>query len=142
MLPAYFYPVIEMGGYMREKKEHVTVAESAGSTQHSAPDLIRLMRGRSRHAGRIERGEPDSVIAVYKDRLTYTFIMNDDVASIHFDRSRGEIFFRGHNISYMDLSSDERKSLISLIGVLEGDEEGREFLSAYSATLDRVLADK
>ncbi len=127
---------------MRGKKEHVSVAEMSGSSQHSAPDLIRLMRGKSRHAGKVERGEPDSVIAVYKDRLTYTFIMNDEVASIHFDRARGEIFFRGHNISYMELSPDERKSLISLIGFLELDDEGREFLPAYSATLDRVLADK
>ncbi|MFH1830209.1 MAG: hypothetical protein ABH871_05485 [Pseudomonadota bacterium] len=127
---------------MREKKERLTVAENAGSTQHSAPDLIRLMRGVSRHAGQLKKAAPDSVIAIYKDRLTYTFIMNEEVASIHFDRSKGEIFFRGHNISHMDLGAQERKSLISLIGVLEEVEGGTEFLSAYSATLDRVLADK
>jgi hypothetical protein len=123
---------------MRSKREDLRLSE----TQHSAPDLMRLMRGVSRHARQIKRTAPDSVIAIYRDRLTYTFIMNDDVASIHFDRSRGEIFFRGHNIAHMDLSADQRRSLISLLGILEADEEGRDFLSAYSATLDSVLADK
>lgn len=100
------------------------------------------MGGVSKRAGKIKKGAPDSVIAIYKNRLTYTFIMENEVASIHYDRSRGEIFFRGHNIAHMELGSRERKALIALIGVLEEDEQGREFKDSYSATLDRVLADK
>ncbi len=127
---------------MREKKEQLSPVSRPGSSQHSTPDLMHLMRGRSKRAGQMERGSPDSVIAIYKDRLTYTFIMGEEVASIHFDRSRGEIFFRGHNIVHMKLGPMERKALIALIGVLEEDEQGREFKESYSATLDRVLADK
>jgi hypothetical protein len=127
---------------MREKKEQMGLASRAGSTQHSTPDLVRLMGGVSKRAGKIKKGAPDSVIAIYKNRLTYTFIMENEVASIHYDRSRGEIFFRGHNIAHMELGSRERKALIALIGVLEEDEQGREFKDSYSATLDRVLADK
>ena len=127
---------------MKQKKEQMRLASRAGSSQSSTPDLVRLMGGISKRAGRLKKGAPDSVIAIYKDRLTYTFIMEDEVASIHFDRSRGEIFFRGHNIARMNLKSDERKALIALIGVLEEDEQGHEFKEAYSATLDRVLADK
>ena len=127
---------------MKVKREQMRLASRAGTSQHSTPDLVRLMAGMSKRAGKMRRGAPDSVIAIYKDRLTYTFIMENEVASIHFDRSRGEIFFRGHNIARMGLGSKERKALIALIGVLEEDEKGREFSAAYSATLDRVLADK
>lgn len=103
---------------------------------------MRLMGGASRRGGALRKGMPDSVIAVYKDRLTYTFIMDKEVASIHYDRSREEIFFRGHNIRHMELGPSHRKALIALIGVLEEDEKGRPFCDAYSATLDRILADK
>ncbi len=127
---------------MKEKREQMGLASREGSMQHSTPDLLRLMRGISKRAGKLEKGAPDSVIAIYKERLTYTFIMESEVASIHFDRSRGEIFFRGHNIARMKLGPEQRKALIALIGVLEEDEKGREFKEAYSATLDRVLADK
>jgi hypothetical protein len=127
---------------MRDRKEQTRVAEHAGSSQQSTPDLVRLMGGASRRAGGLKRGLPDSVIAIYRDRLTYTFIMEQEVASIHFDRSRGEIFFRGHNIRHMNLEPAQRKALIALIGVLEEDKEGRSFRDGYSATLDRILADK
>ena len=127
---------------MREKKQNTRLASHAGSSQHSTPDLVRLMGGISKRAGKTKKGAPDSVIAIYRERLTYTFIMDDQVASIHFDKSRGEIFFRGRNISHMELEPNQRKALISLIGVLEEDEQGRAFRDSYSATLDRVLADK
>lgn len=126
---------------MTEKRKDMKPVAREGSSQYSTPDLVRLMGGMSKRAGR-KRGAPDSVIAVYKNRITYTFIMDKEVASIHFDMSRGEIFFRGHNISHMDLDSKQRKALIALIGVLEEDEDGRKFRDAYSATLDSVLADK
>lgn len=127
---------------MRERKEQIKTSERTGSSQQSTPDLVRLMGGASRRAGSLKRGLPDSVIAIYRERLTYTFILNQEVASIHFDRSRGEIFFRGHNIRHMELEPAQRKALIALIGVLDEDHEGRAFRDAYSATLDRILADK
>ncbi len=126
---------------MREKRKGMKLVSREGSSQSSTPDLVRLMGGVSKRAG-ARKGAPDSVIAAYKNRITYTFIMDKEVASIHFDMSRGEIFFRGHNISHMSLSLKQRKALIALIGVLEDDEEGRKFRDAYSATLDSVLADK
>ncbi len=84
----------------------------------------------------------DSMLAVYKGRLTYTFILRKEVASIHFDRDRQEIFFRGHNIKNMELSHEQMKALENLKGILAEDEQGRDFLIGYGATLDMVLADK
>ena len=84
----------------------------------------------------------DSLLAVYKDNLTYTFILDREVASIHFDRMRGEIFFRGHNIRNMELTGRQMQALKDLQLVLAQDERGLPFLSDYKATLGKHLADK
>ncbi len=83
----------------------------------------------------------DSMLAVYHDRLTYTFIMNQEVASIHFDRNRKEIFFKGHNIVNMELSMDQMKALKGLQGILAEDEQGKLLFNDYVATLGHLLAD-
>lgn len=88
-------------------------------------------------------GRPvDSMLAVYRDRLTYTFILNKEVASIHFDRSKREIFFSGHNILNMALSVDQLKALKDLQAVLAEDEQGKLLFNDYVATLGHLLADK
>ncbi|MBN1283271.1 MAG: hypothetical protein JXA24_05825 [Proteobacteria bacterium] len=126
-----------------EKKRQPMAAEGGGNEHKpSSLDLIRMMGGRSRHVGRGPRRMPDSVIAVSRDRVTYTFIMENEVASIHFDSRRGEIFFSGHNIRNLKLSHAQTKALKAMTVVLAEDKAGKELLSAYSATLDRLLADK
>lgn len=84
----------------------------------------------------------DSMLAVYRDRLTYTFIMNNEVASIHFDRSKKEIFFKGHNILNIVLSPEQIKVLKDLQGILAQDEQGKLLFNDYNATLGHLLADK
>lgn len=88
-------------------------------------------------------GRPaDSMLAVYKHRFTYTFILQNEVASIHFDRQRGEIFFRGHNVKFMTLEPEQRQALQELMTVLRQDREGKGLLAAYRETLAHLLADK
>jgi hypothetical protein len=82
------------------------------------------------------------MLASYGDRVTYTFIIDDEVASIHFDRTRGEIFFRGHNIRHLELAASQVEALLRLEEVLKADEKARDLFPEYSATLARCLADK
>lgn len=87
-------------------------------------------------------GQPsDSMLAVYRGRLTYTFIFQDEVASIHFDRKKGEIFFKGHNVSYMELSKEQLAALWSLVEILAADREGISHVHAYRETLAKLTAD-
>jgi len=83
----------------------------------------------------------DSMLAVYKNRVTYTFILGKEVASVHYDRKRGEIYFSGHNIRNMDLSGEQRQALMDMGMAMQADEKAKEFSSSYDATLARVLAD-
>lgn len=83
----------------------------------------------------------DSLLAVYKDRLTFTFILGDEVASIHFDRVKNEIYFKGHNIRNFKLTVSQMQALNGLKDILKADEEGKKLLSDYEATLASRLAD-
>ncbi|OGQ48860.1 MAG: hypothetical protein A3I09_00805 [Deltaproteobacteria bacterium RIFCSPLOWO2_02_FULL_47_10] len=85
---------------------------------------------------------PDGMLAVYRERLTYTFILNKEVASIHFERGKREIYFRGHNILNMELSPEQVKAMKDLQGILSEDEQGKLLFNDYVATLGHILADK
>ncbi|MBT3181333.1 MAG: hypothetical protein HN337_02355 [Deltaproteobacteria bacterium] len=128
---------------MKRKMDKLSIdQEMAMAGQTSPLDLIKLMGGKTRPVGQGKSKQPDSMLAIYKDRFTYTFIMNDEVASIHYDHRRGEIFFKGHNIKHLDLNHAQVGALEALRWLLEEDEQGRDFLAEYLATLERVFADK
>lgn len=83
----------------------------------------------------------DSMLAVYKDRLTYTFILEREVASIHYDRAKEEIFFKGHNIKNMKLNGAQIGALQGIKAILTQDGRAKELLPGYEATLGKILAD-
>lgn len=124
---------------MAHKREYIEAAGPVVREQgSSAIDLWRHIGGRSRPVG---EKAADSMLAVFKDRATYTFILEDEVASIHFDRTRGEIFFKGHNIRHLTLSEGQINALNHMKEVLLTDAKAKRLLNSYSATLARRLAD-
>ncbi len=129
------------------KDEHKKELETETASEHQRPrgvfDLWKHIQ--ATRAQKVEgkgRAAVDSMLAVYKDCLTYTFILDREVASIHFDRLRGEIFFKGHNLRNMELTERQIEALNELKTVLAHDNRASPFLSDYSATLGRYLADK
>lgn len=128
---------------MRERMKRIQEVEGQGeSSSRSGIDLWRLMAGRSRRVeGKPKMAPPDSVLAVHEDRVTYTFILDDEVVSIHFDRMRGEIFFKGHGIHNLRLTDRQKEALYQMEAVLMQDSRAKSLVSDYSATLDRLLAD-
>lgn len=74
--------------------------------------------------------------------MTYTFAYDSEVGSIHFDRSRGEIFYKGHNIRNMDIENWQIQVLEQLRQVLSRQLEGKRFVMAYGKALDKALQEK
>lgn len=110
--------------------------------KHMSPLEQMMLHGGKAHKvrGMAARGV-DSMIAVYNDRFTYTFITNNEVASVHFDKNSNKIFYSGHNIENMKLTKEQIKELSNVIKVLESDGEGRKLKEFYEATLGNCLAD-
>ncbi|MBI4125344.1 MAG: hypothetical protein HY466_05390 [Deltaproteobacteria bacterium] len=123
---------------MEKNKQPLTPASEISK---SPLDLWRLMGGKSRPVRGETRHPADSLLAVYKERLTYTFIFGREVASIHFDRAKREIFFKGRNIRNLQLSAAQKEVLEGFKRVLGADERAIPFLKAYEATLGSLLAD-
>lgn len=53
------------------------------------------------------RGFTDARVFIHPDRATLTFFYKGTVASIHFDLTRREIFFKGHNVKNRKLTQEE-----------------------------------
>ena len=113
-----------------------------GKPTFNALDLYKRIGAVAHKAPTKGKAAEDSMLAVYRNRVTYTFILGKEVASVHYDRKRGEIYFSGHNVRNMDLSDDQRQALMDFGVAMQADENAKEFSSSYDATLARLLADK
>ena len=125
-------------------REEAKEVGKAGQEQKMSPLEMIKKTGGVAHPVKARAGEraPDSMLAVYRDRFTYTFIMNKEVSSIHFDRNRKEIFLKGHNILNMALTTEQVKALKAMSEILSNDEQGKLLFNEYLATLGHILADK
>ncbi|HSA59238.1 MAG TPA: hypothetical protein VLJ37_06090 [bacterium] len=84
----------------------------------------------------------DSQLISFGDRFTFTFAQGREVGSIHFDRGRGEIFYKGHNVRNMDLEEWQMQILEGLRRTLTQDEQGKAFADDYGRTLDKIAMEK
>jgi len=74
--------------------------------------------------------------------MTYTFAFGQEVGSVHFDRGRGEIFYKGHNIRNMDLEPWQMQVLEQLRQILHKDEQWSRFAEPYGRVLDKMILEK
>lgn len=126
---------------MKNRKENLQEVRRQSEEGMSPLELIKLHGGRAHKVRqKVEKGA-DAMLAVHSGRFTYTFIMNKEVASIHFDQNAGKIFFSGHNISNLNITSDQRNELFNVIKILETDKDGRELKKEYEATLGHIITD-
>lgn len=73
------------------------------------------------------------------DRATLTFYLGKEVASIHFDLARREIFFRGHNVKNMTLTQDQWVLMQQFAEYLKAHKVAPELYQAYEASLAQFL---
>lgn len=98
-------------------------------------------------AQRLQGTEPppmpkDHQLISFGDRLTYTFAYGTEVGSIHYDRGRSEIFFKGHNIRNMEVEEWQWQMMEALRKLLDTDEKGKPYAASYAHTLDKVILEK
>ncbi len=74
-----------------------------------------------------------------KDRATLTFYFQNEVASIHYDTMRDEIFYRGHNVKNMTMSQEQWVSLQKFADYLAADPRAAHLLKAYRSCLERLM---
>lgn len=75
----------------------------------------------------------------FGERVTYTFAVGKDVASIHYDQARGKIFYKGHNVSNADLKPWLVELLRHFKDVLANSQYDDKFLKGYTTLLEKKL---
>lgn len=92
--------------------------------------------------------EPETMVSdqgqliSFGERVTFTFTHGREVGSIHFDRERGEIFYKGHNIRNMELEEWQMQVLEGLRGILAQNPKTRNFTAPYCRSLDKAVQEK
>jgi hypothetical protein len=94
------------------------------------------LRKREKEPGRDLRA-PN--LFIEKNRFTATFIAAGEVASIHYDVNRQEIFYKGHNIRNMNLSEAQTQWLLQMTEQLKKDLEGYALADSYEKCLLKIL---
>lgn len=84
----------------------------------------------------------ESKLISFGDRITYTFIWAKEVHSIHFDKKREEVFYRGHNIKNLELTPEQMQLLIHFKDILSRDQRSRSFMVPYDRILQKLLKEK
>ncbi|MBI2340711.1 MAG: hypothetical protein HYU99_10185 [Deltaproteobacteria bacterium] len=73
------------------------------------------------------------------DKVTYTFVDNKEVVSLHFDKKRQAIFYRGHNIANLNLTDDQKRHLDRFAEELDKDPQTKSFSPIYSKALGAAM---
>lgn len=73
-----------------------------------------------------------------EDKVTYTFLTDQEVVSLHFDLKSEAIFYKGHKIENLELDPEQRKHLQQFAKVLEKPETAA-FTKAYQGAFERYL---
>ena len=74
-----------------------------------------------------------------KDRATLTFYLGSEVASIHFDLNRHEIFYKGHNVKNMTLIQEQWLALKKFSEYMSREQVDPAMVSAYEEVLAQVF---
>lgn len=73
------------------------------------------------------------------DRVTYTFVDKKEVVSLHFDKNRQAIFYRGHNIINLSLTDEQKNHLGRFAKEMEKDPQTRALAADYSKALELAM---
>lgn len=94
----------------------------------------------ARYWARQHRMPQDSHMVSFGQRVTYTFAVGKDVASIHYDQARGKIFYKGHNVTEKDVEPGLINLLNHFKDVLAQSEYADKFLKGYTSLLEKRLS--
>lgn len=130
---------------MQIKGEGVGKAMEKNSNQNLGQSKIK--GGETKDTGQIPLKESEKAFKGFheaklfhsKDRATLTFYAGLEVASIHFDRGRGEIFYKGHNVKNMTLTQDQWLQLQNFSNYLKSHGAEGILRQEYEMCLSKVL---
>jgi len=85
-----------------------------------------------------KHGDLDGKLFHSSDKVTFTFVDEEEVVSLHFDKSRKTIFLKGHNVRNIELTPKQRGYLELFEEELAKNEKTGHFVRSYSDLLKTI----
>lgn len=86
-----------------------------------------------------KHGALDGKMFHAQNKVTYTFVADEEVISLHFDKARKTIFYKGHNIANLELTEAQLAHLQQFQSELAKKDETTHFARSYSDALNNCL---
>ena len=119
---------------MSTDKREIYGTEQAGGAREEAAALSPW----ARYWARQSRGPQDSHLVSFGERVTYTFAVGNEVASIHYDHGRNKLFYKGHRINQDNMERWMLELMKHFKVVLAKSEYSDRFLEGFTALLDKM----
>ncbi len=87
-----------------------------------------------------KHGSLDGKMFHAQNKVTYTFVANEEVISLHFDKTRKTIFYKGHNIANLELTESQVAHLEQFKSELAKNDDMTHFARPYADALKNSLA--
>ncbi|MCP5468062.1 MAG: hypothetical protein H7A32_02195 [Deltaproteobacteria bacterium] len=82
----------------------------------------------------------EAQLFINQDRATLTFYVNNKVASIHFDKNKGEIYYKGQSLRHTRINPKQEVYLKKFGKYLKKQKVSEDFLRQYEWTLSHYLS--
>ncbi len=82
----------------------------------------------------------EAQLFINQDRATMTFCVNNKVSSIHFDKNKGEIYYKGQSLRHMRINPKQEVYLKKFGDYLKKQNVSKEFLQQYQWALSHYLS--
>lgn len=80
----------------------------------------------------------DGKIFYAANKVTYTFVFEEEVEVLHFDRDRHALFFKGHRIEFLSIHPNIKEFLSDFRRLLEENPQTKEFLGPFDETVEHL----
>jgi len=118
---------------------HATFSrQKAPGTLKSKPGIKSALEGKKGDSVDLEYFR-EARLFMAQNRATVTFYLDQEVASIHYDMQRDEIFYKGHNVKNMTLTEQQWTALQNFSSYLSQVPKSEKIRKAYLECLKTLL---
>jgi hypothetical protein len=80
----------------------------------------------------------DGKIFFAADKVTHTFVFEEEVVVIHFDLSRNALFFKGHKIESLEIHPNIKEFLSHFRQLLQENPQTKNFLEPFDEAVNHL----
>ena len=86
-----------------------------------------------------KNGSYDGKVFYSADKVTYTFLYEDDVIVLHFDMNRNNLYLKGHKITSLDMRENLEEFLTMFKKSLQDNPKTEKFVKPFDTVVSKLV---